>query len=253
MRYSGYLTHGGADLLTLDAVTIRQDDFLLCAALQITAGARVAVIGPSGAGKSTLLGAIAGFVPLAEGRIIWANADISGQSPALRPISVLFQDNNLFPHLSAFDNVALGLRPSLRLTKTERAQVMAALDRVGLKGYEARRPAQLSGGQQSRVALARVVLQRKPLVLLDEPFSALGPALKAEMLQLVADICSETGATLLMVTHDISDARAIADQTILVADGVAEGPFETAHLLDNPPASLRAYIGASLSGPPDRR
>ena len=230
-------------MLTLEAVTIRQDDFLLRAALQIAAGTRVAVIGPSGAGKSTLLGAIAGFVALTQGRIIWANTDISAQSPALRPISVLFQDNNLFPHLSAFDNVALGLRPSLRLNKAERAQVKAALVRVGLEGYEARLPLQLSGGQQSRVALARVVLQGKPLVLLDEPFSALGPALKAEMLQLVADICSETGATLLMVTHDITDARAIADQTILVADGVAEGPFETAPLLENPPEALRAYLG----------
>jgi thiamine transport system ATP-binding protein len=114
---------------------------------------------------------------------------------------------------------------------------------VGLKGFDTRRPAQLSGGQQSRVALARVVLQGKPLVLLDEPFSALGPALKVEMLQLVADICAEAGATLLMVTHDIADARAIADKTILVADGVAEGPFETGHLLDNPPAALRAYLG----------
>ncbi len=224
-------------------MTITQDDFALRADLAVEPGARVAVIGPSGAGKSTLLGAVAGFVPVTQGRIIWANKTISDQGPATRPISVLFQDNNLFPHLSAFDNVALGLRPSLRLSVAERAQVTAALARVGLEGFGARRPAQLSGGQQSRVALARVVLQGKPLVLLDEPFSALGPALKVEMLQLVADICAETGATLLMVTHDISDARAIADQTILVADGVAEGPFETAHLLDNPPAALRVYLG----------
>ena len=243
MRYSGCLKDGGADLLTLEGVTIRQDDFLLRADLAVEQGARVAVIGPSGAGKSTLLGAVAGFVPVAEGCILWAGADVTDQSPALRPISVLFQDNNLFPHLSAFDNVALGLRPSLRLNVAERAQVTAALARVGLEGFGTRRPAQLSGGQQSRVALARVVLQGKPLVLLDEPFSALGPALKVEMLQLVAEICRETGATLLMVTHDIADARAIADQTILVADGVAEGLFETAHLLENPPAALRAYLG----------
>ena len=230
-------------MLRLEDVTIRQDDFSLRAGLEVARGARVAVIGPSGAGKSTLLGAVAGFVPVTEGRILWAGADVTDQSPAMRPISVLFQDNNLFPHLSAFDNVALGLRPSLRLGVAERAQVTAALARVGLEGLGARRPAQLSGGQQSRVALARVVLQGKPLVLLDEPFSALGPALKVEMLHLVAEICAETGATLLMVTHDISDARAIADQTILVADGVAEGPFETAQLLANPPEALRVYLG----------
>ncbi|TVP97097.1 MAG: ATP-binding cassette domain-containing protein, partial [Roseinatronobacter sp.] len=98
-------------MLRLEGVTITQDDFALRADLAVEPGARVAVIGPSGAGKSTLLGAVAGFVPVTQGRIIWADKTISDQGPATRPISVLFQDNNLFPHLSAFDNVALGLRP----------------------------------------------------------------------------------------------------------------------------------------------
>jgi len=93
------------------------------------------------------------------------------------------------------------------------------------------------------VALARTLIRARPLLLLDEPFAALGPALKAEMLALVAEIVAETGATLLMVSHDVADARAICDQTVLVADGVAHAPQPTVQLLDNPPPELRAYLG----------
>ncbi|MBN2759826.1 MAG: ATP-binding cassette domain-containing protein, partial [Rhodobacteraceae bacterium] len=160
-----------------------------------------------------------------------------------RPVSILFQDNNLFPHLTAYQNVALGLKPSLRLNPTEQAKVQDALARVGLEGLDNRYPAALSGGQQSRVALARTLIRARPLLLLDEPFAALGPALKAEMLMLVAEITRETGATLLMVSHDVADARAICDRTVLVAGGQALSPQPTAALLDNPPPELRAYLG----------
>jgi thiamine transport system ATP-binding protein len=121
--------------------------------------------------------------------------------------------------------------------------VQDALARVGLEGLDTRRPAELSGGQQSRVALARTLIRARPLLLLDEPFAALGPALKAEMLALVARIAEETGATLLMVSHDVTDARAICDQTVLVAEGVAHAPRATGPLLDDPPPGLRAYLG----------
>ncbi len=244
MRSFGDLIDGGVGVLQLEGIEIRQDDFTLRADLGIVPGARVAVIGPSGAGKSTLLGALAGFVPLAAGRVLWAGCAITQLGPAARPVSILFQDNNLFPHLSARDNVALGVKPSLRLSTSEAARVDQALARVGLGGLGARKPAQLSGGQQGRVALARVLLRAQPILLLDEPFSALGPALKAEMLGLLAEICAETGATLLMVTHDIADARAIADQTVLVDAGVASGPYPTGQILADPPPGLRAYLGS---------
>lgn len=228
-------------MLRLEDVHITQSDFQLRADFSIESGASVAVIGPSGAGKSTLLGAIAGFVPH-DGQITWQGAALA-VDPGARPVSILFQDNNLFPHLSAVENVALGLKPSLRLTVTERAKVQNALARVGLEGLDARRPAALSGGQQSRVALARTLIRARPLLLLDEPFAALGPALKAEMLTLVAEITRETGTTLLMVSHDVADARAICDQTVLVAGGQAHAPQPTTGLLDNPPPELRAYLG----------
>jgi len=116
------------------------------------------------------------------------------------------------------------------------------LDRVGLAGLADRKPAQLSGGQISRAALARVMLQAQPILLLDEPFAALGPALKQAMLDLLADVAAQSGATVLMVTHDPSDALRIAPKTILVADHKITGAFDTREVLQNPPPALAAYL-----------
>lgn len=230
-------------MLELDRLVITQDDFRLTADLTVPTGARIAVVGPSGAGKSTLLSVISGFFPAESGRIRWQGQDITETAPGARPLSILFQDQNLFPHLTVAQNVGLGLRPDLRLTAEERARVAGALARTGLQGLEDRRPGTLSGGQQSRVALARVLLRARPLMLLDEPFAALGPALKDEMLDLVAEIAGETGATVLMVSHDPDDALSFAGQTILVAGGVAHAPRPTAALFADPPADLAAYLG----------
>ncbi|MCR9149266.1 MAG: ATP-binding cassette domain-containing protein [Rhodobacteraceae bacterium] len=230
-------------MLELDAVRIEQDGFRLAADLAVPRGALVAVIGPSGAGKSTLLGAIAGFVPVADGRILWDGRDIGALAPGARPLSILFQDQNLFPHLTLAENVGLGLHPGLRLTGSDRAQVAEALARTGLSALAGRRPGQVSGGEQGRAALARLLLRRRPLWLLDEPFAALGPALKAEMLDLCAGIAAETGATVLMVSHDPADARRFAPETILVAGGRAEPPRPTAALLADPPPALADYLG----------
>ncbi len=230
-------------MLRLEDLRIVQGDFSLSADFTVEPEARLAVIGPSGAGKSTLLSVIAGFFPPIRGRILWRDVDLTSLPPGDRPLSILFQDQNLFPHLTVGQNVGLGVRPDLRLSAEERRQVDAALHRVGLEDMAERRPGTLSGGQQSRVALARVLLRARPLMLLDEPFSALGPALKAEMLDLVAEIAEATRATLLMVSHDPEDALRISDQTILVADGIAHGPQPTRELLTNPPPALAAYLG----------
>lgn len=230
-------------MLQLDRLRLTEPGFALTADLSVPQGARVAVIGPSGAGKSTLLNAIAGFVTPTAGRVLWEGQDLSGQSPGDRPMTILFQDQNLFPHLTVAQNLGLGLSPRLRLTPDQHRAIDAALDRVGLSGLGPRRPAQLSGGQQGRAALARALLRKRPLLLLDEPFAALGPALKADMLDLVAEVAAETGATVLMVTHDPMDAKRFADQTILVADGLAQTPQDTAALFLTPPKALRDYLG----------
>jgi thiamine transport system ATP-binding protein len=230
-------------MLELETVVLTQGDFSLTGDFSVPDGARVAILGPSGAGKSTLIGAIAGFVPLSSGMIRWDGARIDTRPPSLRPMSILFQDHNLLPHLSVFDNVALGLNPSLRLTRADRNAVMQAIEETGLHGLENRKPAQLSGGQISRAGLARILLRARPLILLDEPFSALGPALKSTMLDLVATIAERQGATVLMITHDPEDARRLCPQTIVVADGRAEAPADTAALLQSPPPALAAYLG----------
>lgn len=230
-------------MLKLDKVTVQNGVFELNADLQVPTQKVLAVIGPSGAGKSTLLNAIAGFLPVSRGRINWRGTDISDHAPGARPVAMLFQDNNLFPHLTLAQNVGLGLRPDLKLSATQKGIVSRALDRVGLADLEERKPAAVSGGQQSRAALARVLVQNKPLILLDEPFAALGPALRVTMLNLVSELATETGATVLMVSHAPADARLIADQIILVADEKAHAPVATAELLDNPPAALRDYLG----------
>ena len=230
-------------MLTLERIKITQGDFTLAADFEVAPGRTVAVIGPSGAGKSTLLATIAGFTEPQTGRVLWEGADITEAPPGARPISVIFQDNNLFPHLDVARNVALGLTAARRLTSSQTSEVETALARVGLAGMGPRKPRDLSGGQQSRVALARALIRRRPLVLLDEPFSALGPAMKAEMLDLVSEVMGEAGATVLMVSHDPEDAKRISDQTILVAEGVARPPVSTTDLFADPPPELRAYIG----------
>ncbi len=235
-------------MLTLEGVVVRQADWELRADLAVAEGARVAVMGPSGAGKSTLLAAIGGFVDLAEGRILWGPERIDRLAPAARPVATIFQDNNLFPHLTAFDNVGLGVAPNRRLGHAERERVAAMLGRVGLEGFEGRKPGALSGGQQSRVALARAVLQERPVILLDEPFAALGPALKAEMIDLVVELAGAAGRMVMMVTHDPADAERLGGQTVLVAGGSAAPPVETAALLADPPPALAAYLG-QVEGP----
>ncbi|UOA13418.1 MULTISPECIES: thiamine ABC transporter ATP-binding protein [Sulfitobacter] len=230
-------------MLTLEKMRIERGDFSLTADMTLAQEHSYAVIGPSGSGKSTLLAAICGFVPVAAGRLLREGEEITEQHPGQRGMTMLFQDNNLFPHLTVRQNVGLGLRPDLRLKAADREAVDAALARVGLSDHAAKRPGALSGGQQSRVALARVLVQARPWVLLDEPFAALGPALRVEMLDLVQDLARETGAGLIMVTHAPDDVRRIADEVIFVEGGRAHAPGPAVELLDNPPPALRAYLG----------
>ena len=230
-------------MLTLKVAQIAQGSFHLVADLTFEQGQKYAVIGPSGAGKSTLLSAICGFVPLINGTLWYAGQDITDAEPGDRPMTMLFQDNNLFPHLTVLQNVGLGLRPDLRLTALEKEQALAALARVGLSDQVTKRPGALSGGQQSRAALARVLVQSRPVVLLDEPFAALGPALRNEMLDLMQDLMAETAATLIMVTHAPEDVRRIADQVVFVGGGVAQPAQPAETLMKNPPPELQDYLG----------
>lgn len=230
-------------MLTLENVQITQGSFSLRADFTIEPDTKTAVIGASGGGKSTLLSTIAGFLTPASGKVRWDSEDLTTLPPAKRPISMIFQDNNLFPHLTAAQNVGLGISPALRLTRADHQRISEALARVGLAEMATRKPAALSGGQIARVALARLLVQGNPVILLDEPFAALGPAMRAEMLDLVSELVAETQATLLMVSHDPADAKRIADQVILVADQIAHPPEATQSLFENPPEAMRNWMG----------
>ncbi|MGH1413884.1 MAG: ATP-binding cassette domain-containing protein [Pelagimonas sp.] len=231
-------------MLTLENLDVLMDGTRLTGTLSLAPGRRVAVLGPSGAGKSTLLDVISGFRGVQSGTVGWAGADLTPLPPDKRPVSILFQDGNLFPHLTVFRNLLLALKPGgRRASPQDRLRIEGALKRVGLAGMSDRKPGTLSGGQQGRAALARVMLQARPVILLDEPFSALGPALKAEMLALVRDVASSLGALVVMVTHDPGDARSFADDVVLVADGVVHLPVATAAFFANPPDAYREYVG----------
>lgn len=229
-------------MLNLDKCCFRQGTFDLRAHWTLPHGSHLAVVGPSGSGKSTLLAGIAGFVDQTEGTTTWDGA-VLALRPDARPVAMLFQDHNLFPHLNISQNVGLGLRPSLNLTAPEQMRIDEALAAVDLAGFGERKPAQLSGGQQSRAAIARIMVMDRPLILLDEPFSALGPAQRYGMLDLMQNVARQTGATLMMVTHDPNEAERLGGLVSFVDAGRAEAPVNAPDFFANPPEGMRRYTG----------
>ncbi|MBJ8825390.1 thiamine ABC transporter ATP-binding protein ThiQ [Citrobacter europaeus] len=199
--------------------------------LSVTRGEQVAVLGPSGAGKSTLLNLIAGFLTPASGTMMIEGEDHTATPPSRRPVSMLFQENNLFSHLSVQQNIGLGLNPGLKLNALQREKMRRIAQQMGIDSLLERLPGELSGGQRQRVALARCLVREQPILLLDEPFSALDPALRQEMLTLVAEVCREKQLTLLMVSHSVEDAARIAPRSVVVADGRIAWQGETDELL----------------------
>ncbi|OIQ24681.1 thiamine ABC transporter ATP-binding protein [uncultured Vibrio sp.] len=186
--------------------------------LAIEEGAIIALMGPSGAGKSTLLSLVAGFIAPVSGEIQAAGQSVIGKEPHQRPFSMLFQEHNLFAHLTVRENIGLGLHPGLKLTSVQKQQVLDAAGQVGVEDLLDRLPEHLSGGQRQRVALARCFVQPHSIWLLDEPFSALDPVLREEMLTLVKQLASERNITVLMVTHHINDAITIASHFAFIAN-----------------------------------
>lgn len=238
-------------MLALHDVLVTYPGFSCRYTLEVASGALCALVGPSGGGKTTLLSAIAGFEPVSGGTMTLDGVDLLPLPPARRPVSMLFQDWNLFPHLDAAANVGLGLRPDLRLTAADRAAVEAVLARVGLAGMADRRPADLSGGERQRVALARALVMRRPLLLLDEAFAALDPGLRRDMIALVDALRREHGLTVLMSIHTPGDVAAIADTMAFVAEGriQAFGP-PAAILASRDPLVARFLGGSDAAGSP---
>jgi thiamine transport system ATP-binding protein len=230
--------------VTLDDVSFSYGEASLRFDVTVPRGTIAAVMGPSGSGKSTLLNLIAGFETPDSGRIVVDGQDVTGLPPSARPVSMVFQENNLFAHLCVEANVGLGLSPSLRLSAGDRATIGQALERTGLAGKEKRLPRELSGGERQRVALARVLVRDRPVLLLDEPFASLGPALREEMLDLLSALHAGRRPTVLLVTHHPEDAERIAERVVFLEDGkvAAAGPAAEFFANSGPEAFLR-YIG----------
>jgi ABC-type Fe3+/spermidine/putrescine transport system ATPase subunit len=185
---------------------------------RVRRGERLVVVGASGAGKTSLLGALAGFVLPSGGRIEMDGEDVTARPPEVRPCVLLTQTPLLFPHLSVFENVAFPLRVRRVADAEIRARVGAALSAVRLEALGDRRPATLSGGQARRVALARAIVPRPKVLLLDEPLSALDPALREDMRRMILEMHADHRPALVMVTHDLTEAGRVADRIgVLVA------------------------------------
>ena len=180
--------------------------------LEVQPSEIVAILGKSGSGKSTLLDIIAGFIEPKSGSIKLDEKELVGLSVEQRPMSILFQNHNLFEHLSVEKNLQLGV------AKSEYKEIDPILKEVGLQAYASKQASELSGGEQQRVALARVLLRREPILLLDEPFSGLDDTTRIEMLELVKKITKTYELHTIMVTHEIDDANRIANQIYKMQD-----------------------------------
>ncbi|MGH1494115.1 MAG: ABC transporter ATP-binding protein [Acidimicrobiales bacterium] len=222
--------------LLVDQVSIRYGSAVALDrfSLETAKGEIVAVLGPSGSGKSTLLRAVAGLEPLAEGRIVLHGRDLAGVATHRRGLGLMFQDHGLFTHLSVADNIAYGLKTA-GVPKPEReARVAELLDLVGLAGFGDRRTGQLSGGEAQRVALARALAPNPGLLMLDEPLGSLDRALREQLTGDLRRLLTELGQTALHVTHDQSEAFAVADRVVVVDDGKPVAIGTPAQLWDNP-------------------
>ena len=206
-------------MLELNALSFSYGDDGYQFDLSVSAQSTTAIMGKSGSGKSTLLNLIAGFLTPDDGDIQWQQETLLHLPAEKRPITTLFQQHNLFPHLTIHQNLALGINPSLKLSKAQDQQLIQSLDAVGMAGMEKQSAHTLSGGEQQRVALARCLLRQKPILLMDEPFSALDEATRESMQVLTRETIKNNKLCAIIVTHSINDAIALEASTYNLMDG----------------------------------
>jgi spermidine/putrescine transport system ATP-binding protein len=232
--------------LKLSQITKSYGDFLAVddLSLSIPEGSFFALLGPSGCGKTTTLRMVAGLEEPSEGSIHLGTTDITFTRPYKRPINTVFQNYALFPHLTIFENIAFGLRR--RGIKDVDEAVNKALNLVELPHLAQRKPTQLSGGQQQRIALARAIVNRPALLLLDEPLGALDLKLRRQMQIELKWIQKEVGITFVHVTHDQEEAMTMADTIAVMNEGRIEQMGSPADLYDNPETAFVAnFLGQS--------
>ena len=248
---------GVADVRLVD-VTKRFEDVTAVdrLSLEIEHGSFFALLGPSGCGKTTTLRMIGGFEQPTEGQIYLGNTEVSGLPSYKRDVNTVFQSYALFPHLSVFENVAFGLRRQGVRGAMLTGQVNEILRLVGLEGMEKRKPRQLSGGQQQRVAVARALVNKPKVLLLDEPLGALDLKLRKQMQLELKGIQHDIGITFVHVTHDQEEAMTMADQIAVMQGGRIEQLGTPTELYETPSTAFVAgFLGVSnliqgtVSGP----
>jgi spermidine/putrescine transport system ATP-binding protein len=247
--------------VTLSRLTKRFDDFVAVDGidLEIPAGEFFSLLGPSGCGKTTTLRMIAGFEEPTSGSVLLDGKEMTGVSPARRPVNTVFQSYALFPHMRVQDNVAFGLRRQ-RVAKPEvRRRVAAALELVQLTSFAERKPAQLSGGQQQRVALARALVLQPSVLLLDEPLGALDAKLRRQLQVELKQLQEQVGITFVYVTHDQEEALTMSDRVAVMNKGRVEQVDRPRSVYEEPRTAYVAdFLGvsnlmpATVTGPSGR-
>lgn len=206
-------------MLELNELTARLGENRFSFSLQANSHQVSAILGRSGSGKSTLLNLIAGFVKADSGSIHWESESLMPLAANARPVTTLFQQHNLFSHLSVLQNIGLGVNPSLKLTESDKTDIKTVLTEVGLEGFENNPADTLSGGEQQRVALARCLLRKQPILLLDEPFSALDEATRHDMIALTKKVIADRQLCAILVTHNKDDAHRLDAKTYQITNG----------------------------------
>jgi putative spermidine/putrescine transport system ATP-binding protein len=212
--------------------------------LDVRKGELLTLLGPSGCGKTTVLRSIGGFLEPDSGDILIEGRSVLKLPPEKRPTSMVFQSYNLWPHMTVYDNLAFGLKIRKMNKDHIRQAVAEVLQLVRLPGAENKFPSQLSGGQQQRIAVARSLLLKPAVLLLDEPFSALDAKLRHEMREELREIQANTGLTMVFVTHDQEEALSISDRIVVMNQGNMEQIASPQHIYDEPSTLFVAqFIG----------
>ena len=206
-------------MIKLENISLKLDNFRTKFTVEIKKGEWVGIIGQSGAGKSTFLNLIAGFAQPEVGSLLINNIEMRNLPASKRSISSLFQDNNLFPHLSVYQNIAIAIKPNLKLHDNEKKKIFEIIEYLNLSSKIHSSIGRLSGGERQRVALGRVMSSDKKILLLDEPFSQLDPNLRIEMLELIKKIREKKNITIIMAIHTPAEAIDFVSRFLLIKEG----------------------------------
>ena len=204
--------------LSASKCQIKNGEFSVQCDFSVEIGNHLSLFGPSGSGKSSVLLGFAGFLPIVNGDLVYDDKSISKIEPKDRPFDLLFQENNLFPHLTVSRNILLGLGAKAKMDLQNSHIVNEILDLVGLYKERNRLPQDISGGQRSRAAIARSLIRKKPILLLDEPFAALDFELKNEILALLLHITRKNNLSIILVSHDPRDVQYLGGDVVLFSE-----------------------------------